>query len=302
MIARCSLPVLALLSLLQLAACGAALRAPQGAGAAPSSVAGAPSWSAAAAAPASSDGYYVPEAGAAAERAAAPAERPGLGTRFGEERYSPVHDVAFERQGAAPFVATVRYDDREGVAALRARAGRLVPCAAGEPWLVGRGGPLPGVVVQVIDEDGRPLPGYHVGGQVLVEGEAGRRYALRIENRTGARFEIVASVDGLDVIDGRAARTDKPGYVLPAYGHVEIDGFRRSLSEVAAFRFGSVRDSYAARSAESGDRHVGVIGLALFAERGAAWIAPERDEEAARREQADPFPGADADRFARPPL
>jgi hypothetical protein len=66
------------------------------------------------------------------------------------------------------------------------------------------------------------------------------------------------------------------------------------MDEVAAFRFGSVRGSYAAR--KGNDRNVGVIGVAFFAERGAEtpWTRREMD----RRNSADPFPG----RFASPPI
>jgi hypothetical protein len=130
-------------------------------------------------------------------------------------------------------------------------------------------------------------------------GETGQRYSIRIENRTNQRFELVASVDGLDVVDGKLASLNKRGYIVGPHGRVVIDGYRRSMSEVAAFRFGSVRDSYAAQTGEQGDRNVGVIGVALFSERGAA-IGPDPydlDTEAGRREAADPFPG----RFAAPP-
>jgi hypothetical protein len=50
----------------------------------------------------------------------APAERPGLGTEFGEGRDSHVEEVAFVR--ASPSnpaqIATVRYNDRAGLLAL----------------------------------------------------------------------------------------------------------------------------------------------------------------------------------------
>ena len=75
---------------------------------------------------------------------------------------------------------------------------------------------------------------------------------------------------------------------------VEIDGFRQSMDEVAAFRFGSVRGSYAGQ--KGNDRNVGVIGVAVFAERGAT--QPWTEREIGRRETADPFPG----RFAAPPV
>src|SRR5687767_8938514 len=74
--------------------------------------------------PATSSGAPASEPGGAEARAnaAAPAERPGLGTRFGEDRHAPAHDVAFERQGGPVHLATLHYDDSAGVAALRARA------------------------------------------------------------------------------------------------------------------------------------------------------------------------------------
>jgi hypothetical protein len=65
-----------------------------------------------------------------------------------------------------------------------------------------------------------------------------------------------------------------------------IDGFRQSWDEVAAFRFGRVADSYAART--SGDRNVGVIGVALFEEASRSHWDPYDVE---RRETADPYPG-----------
>jgi hypothetical protein len=62
---------------------------------------------------------------------------------------------------------------------------------------------------------------------------------------------------------------------------------------VAAFRFGRVSDSYAARTA--GDRNVGVVGVALFAEYGSMWTTDELE----RRDTAVPFPASAI--YARPP-
>jgi hypothetical protein len=80
--------------------------------------------------------------------------------------------------------------------------------------------------------------------------------------------------------------------VLLPWSSVEIDGFRQSRDEVAAFRFAKVSDSYAA--ARGADRNVGVIGFAFFDERGARWT-----DELRRRDTASPFP--DEGRFAPPP-
>ena len=113
-----------------------------------------------------------------------------------------------------------------------------------------------------------------------------------MRNATTARFEVVASVDGLDVIDGKPADPNRRGYIVDPHDTLVIDGFRTSDAQVAAFRFGRVADSYAAQT--SGDRNVGVVGLAIFAERGAVWIA----REIGLRDTADPFP---ARGYATPP-
>jgi hypothetical protein len=105
--------------------------------------------------------------------------------------------------------------------------------------------------------------------------------------------EAVATVDGLDVIDGRSGSFAKRGYLIQPWGSVEIDGFRQSFDEVAAFRFGAVSESYAAKKGD--DRNVGVVGVAFFAEEGAPY--PWTSYELERRREANPFPG----RFASPP-
>src|SRR5262249_56534011 len=120
---------------------------------------------------------------------------------------------------------------------------------------------------------GRARRGYPAGGRALISGEAGGRARMVGHNAPGAGLGVVASVDGPDVIDGRPAGPDRRGYIVDPYGVLTIEGFRTSDDAVAAFRFGRVADSYAAQT--TGDRNVGVIGLAMFAERGAAWTRGE---------------------------
>jgi hypothetical protein len=119
--------------------------------------------------------------------------------------------------------------------------------------------------IDAVDESGSQLPTFTQDGRVFVEGDVGARYLLRLVNPTPRRVEAVVSVDGLDAIDGRPASVAKRGYLVPAFGSVTIDGWRTSLSSVAAFRFSSVRESYAGRTGH--DRNVGVIGVAFFRER-----------------------------------
>jgi len=113
--------------------------------------------------------------------------------------------------------------------------------------------------------DGASVSPYRYRGQDYVAGEIGERYVLRVHNHSGVRTEVVATVDGLDVIDGKRGDYGKRGYIVAPWGYVDIDGWRQSASHVAAFRFSSVGASYAGRKGK--DRNVGVIGVAVFPER-----------------------------------
>ena len=151
--------------------------------------------------------------------------------------------------------------------------------------------------MSIRDGSGDALEAVRTGDRTYVIGEEGQRYSIVLVNHTGRRFEAVATVDGLDVLDGEAGSLASRGYVLMPFATLEIDGFRQSRDVVAAFRFSKVGESYAARTGKP--RNVGVIGVAFFSERGddpawTAWTAGELE----RRETANPFP---LDRFAKPP-
>ena len=122
------------------------------------------------------------------------------------------------------------------------------------------------VSVDLEDASGRPLPTYWHQGAVYVAGQPGMAYRIRLTNLTGERLEAVVSVDGRDVVTGRLGDYRRQrGYVLDPYASITIDGFRRSLDHVAAFRFSSVPDAYSSRMGTP--EHVGVIGVAVFRER-----------------------------------
>jgi hypothetical protein len=216
-----------------------------------------------------------------------PSERPGLGTSWGEQVWSPATTQPFVRAAIDPWAAVaLHYNDRDGVSA---HAGYLGATPTPLEVYAGDGS----IGISLVDEAGQLLPGINAAGRALVAGEDGARYRIVVRNGTSARFEIVASVDGLDVIDGKPASVDRRGYIVDPYGTLVIDGFRTSDAEVAAFRFGRVAESYASQT--SGDRNVGVVGVAIFAERGAVWTPAELD----RRDTADPFPAGRA--YATPP-
>lgn len=121
------------------------------------------------------------------------------------------------------------------------------------------------VRLDVIDRDqGGALPQYRHRREAWVAGEDGQPYTLRVTNLSGARVLVVLSVDGVNVVTGESADPAQSGYVLAPYASAEIDGWRKSMHEVAAFRFSAAGDSYAARTGRPFD--LGVIGAAVFRE------------------------------------
>ncbi|HUS31327.1 MAG TPA: hypothetical protein VMZ53_22605, partial [Kofleriaceae bacterium] len=169
-------------------------------------------------------------------------ERPGLGTTFGEEVYAPISFAPFQRSSGSPWAeVALHYNDADGVNAHAQYLG-VTP----QPLEIYAGDGS--IAVALVDEMGRTLPGVDAGGRTLIMGEDGAHYRIVVRNATTARFEIVASVDGLDVIDGKPADPNRRGYIVDPHDTLVIDGFRTSDANVAAFRFGRVADSYAAQT------------------------------------------------------
>ena len=240
-----------------------------------------------------SSSSYAPADSAARARtssyAAAPPDRPGLGTKWGETRHSTSIDTTFLRADRTRPLATAEifYNDRSGIEAMAAASEfrRVWPVLSGPAASL--------VSIGLKDQSGRFLPGLIVGDRWFVIGEEGRRYAIVVRNRSDLRLEVVLSVDGLDVLDGRPASVRKRGYVIGPQRTLTVDGFRQSAESVAAFRFSPVRESYAQEKYRS-SRNVGVIGVAIFNERG---TYPWTNREVQKRLRANPFPN----RFATPP-
>ena len=146
------------------------------------------------------------------------------------------------------------------------------------------------VDVDIVDRSQNELlPIYQQRGTSWVAGRPGSRYAVRLSNRSGARVMVVLSVDGINAVTGETAGLGQVGYVLAPGQSTEITGWRKSLTEAAAFYFTALPDSYAART----DRpdNVGVIGVAVFRER-------QRPPEVSRRpfDSAEPGMAQNADR------
>lgn len=200
-------------------------------------------------------------AGVAASRIApAPAApAPALGTQWGEDRESRVRTVDARRLNAdrPDDQRTIAYNDAAGV---RAQVGRNpqrqlnVLLAQGDiEW-------------SVRDENDRPLALQQAGpqGGLHVAGTQGGRYVLVFRNRSQRVYEVVATVDGLDVMNGQPGSLRHSGYVLMPDGLLRIEGFRKSQTEVAAFRFSAPGRAYAANTEAGDPRNIGVIGAAVF--------------------------------------
>lgn len=210
-------------------------------------------------------------------------ERPGLATGVGESIVSEWNRQSFVRaSSSASGTSVVYYNDREGFEAMAGsteRAGALRNAAGNRvEWGIRSGM--------------RYLPAYETyswgpNRRRFVIGNEGDDYSIVIKNRCKSRLELVLSVDGLDVLDGKAASLSKRGYVIAPGETLEIKGWRTSPDRVSRFRFSTVSGSYAnLRHGEH--RNVGVIGLAVFDEKGVdpwKWMP----DEVGDRFSAKPF-------------
>lgn len=235
-------------------------------------------------------------AATATPSAAAPAApAPQLGTQWGEGIESKTRAVVTKRLSDRPDdLASVGYNEasavRRAVGTNPERRLNLLLADGDVEW-------------SVLDEDGRPLPlqrarrGSGSDDMFRLAGVEGSRYTLRFRNLSERSYEVIATVDGLDVLNGKPGSLRNGGYVLRPLESLTVEGFRKSQNEVAAFRFSTPGRAYAANT-EAGDvRNIGVIGAALFEleERD----APRRQRRDAAPAQPSAFPADGA--YAPPP-
>ena len=171
-----------------------------------------------------------------------------LGTGWGDEVDSRVSRVHLRRTSATPIDETaIRYANKT----YQGRSINSIALAAGKIELSVR-------------SDRRALPLVRDGNHYYLQGQAGQAYQLVYRNRSNDTYEIVASVDGLDVINGQNASRQNAGYVLHPHASLVIEGFRKSDTAVASFIFSSPADSYAANSAAQAPHNTGIIGTVVY--------------------------------------
>uniref|UniRef100_C5CMW9 Lipoprotein n=1 Tax=Variovorax paradoxus (strain S110) TaxID=543728 RepID=C5CMW9_VARPS len=154
--------------------------------------------------------------------------------------------------------------------------------------------------LSVVDRaSGRELPIYRHRGEYWVAGRPGTRYAIRARNAMGERVMAVMSVDGVNIVTGETAGVLQNGYVFSGGERSDITGWRKSDSQIAAFEFTSIGNSYASRTGRPDD--VGVIGVAMFRERvpepppAPPIVFPRRDGSTREMERRNGAPSAAAE-------
>ncbi len=207
--------------------------------------------------------------------------RPGLGTGWGDAIASPISSQRFVRSGTSPIaMATMYYNDKEGVESM----------TNGHQW---RDDKLKRVANNMVEWGVKGKFGFYnsvqANGKRFVIGREGRQYSLVVKNVCDSRLEFVISVDGLDVIDGDPASLRKRGYIVEPGEVLTVKGFRTSEEAVAAFQFSTVGASYT-NMRHGVTRNVGVIGLAVYGEKGVdpwRWSKSELDTRAGARAFAE---------------
>jgi hypothetical protein len=160
------------------------------------------------------------------------------------------------------------------------------------------------VDLTVVDRDtGRALRVWRHDGRLFVAGRPGARYSLKVANNTDGRVLVVMSVDGVNILTGETANYDQRGYIFDAHESYAVNGWRKSDTEVAAFAFAALPQSYAARTGRPAD--VGVIGMAVFNERPSVQQPTDEPDQAAndaaRRFEVPPVPEPSPQGFAAAP-
>jgi len=124
----------------------------------------------------------------------------------------------------------------------------------------------------VIDNNDHPLPLQRNPGNSTddrdgvfrIAGLEGTGYLLGFRNLSDRSYEVVTTVDGLDVLTGETGSLRNSGYLLRPREVLIVEGFRKSQNEIEAFRFAAPDPAYAADTGAGNARHTGVIGAALF--------------------------------------
>ncbi|MBR1374588.1 MAG: membrane lipoprotein lipid attachment site-containing protein [Cardiobacteriaceae bacterium] len=185
-----------------------------------------------------------------AAAALAEAKSNHLGTKWGDEIESKVTSVNLQRTTNSPIdMNTIRYRANKPAASKNINN---ISLAAGRISLTVQG-------------DYGNFALYRLNGNYFLQGRDNEAYSLHYQNNSSQTFEIVASVDGINVLNGQSASKYDSGYVLKPYSSLTIAGFRKDANSVASFIFTSKKaDTYAAHNKNANVQNTGVIGTAIY--------------------------------------
>lgn len=199
-----------------------------------------------------------------------------LGTQWGDDVDSAVTTVDLRRTSDEPIdQMQVAYADKN----YQGRALNSRSLVAGK-------------VDFSVSADSGQLPLYRDAGNYYLQGKAGQAYRLVYRNNSANTYEIVASVDGLNVLDGSTASRYDSGYVLEPNDDLVIEGFRKSQSAVASFIFSKPDNAYAANTDSGSIENTGVIGTVIY-----ELYDPKQSRPKSKQPQA--FPADNG--YAQPP-
>ena len=129
--------------------------------------------------------------------------------------------------------------------------------------------------VEIIPVGSHTAPVHHHGGQAYAETPSSGEYILRLHNDSLSRVEAVVAVDGINVTTGETVTKDQSGWLVNACSSLDIKGWLRSTSEVAAFTFTGAGSggSYAEKTGR-GTASLGTVAVAVYAEKVAPALDP----------------------------
>ncbi|UJF24033.1 hypothetical protein L0B52_06740 [Suttonella sp. R2A3] len=220
----------------------------------------------------------------AAQKALAVADT-RLGTQWGESHVSHTRNVSGTRLSDKPFdLYTINYS------AYPYRGEALTTALIAD----GR------IRFSVLDGRGRTQSFVRNQSGDHLLGKEGERYQLHYENLSNSEsYEVVAAVDGVDVINGKPASVQYRGYLLSPRATLTIEGFRESADSIAAFRFAKPDDAYAANSDKNSINNVGIIATAVY--RVAIQGMPMPITVKPQPPRPNPFPADPPGQYAEPP-
>ena len=173
-----------------------------------------------------------------------------LGTQWGEDIHSEAHTVKLKRITQKPIeVIEIHYSNTE----VPGNSLNMLSLADGD------------ISMSIVNQKGKPLDITQNKEILHLQGTIGESYQLSYKNNsTDMIYEILTTVDGLDVIRGTAGSFKNYGYSLLPGQTLMISGFRKSNLAVAAFRFSNIENSYAAQNSTKNIYNTGIIGTAIF--------------------------------------